>query len=146
MNNNCDELGSTTSFLILQMTSYGHWSIQKIIVNNNKSLLHSSIPIYTCPSLKYVENRVTWCLTENQLTENQLTENQLTEKQLTENQLTENHLTDKLENQQQPVSRLFVYIIRRVDRSLFCFTRSILSKLQVSRKKLYKDYIYLGCM
>ena len=84
---------------------------------------------------------MTWCLTENQLTENQLTENQLTEKQLTENQLTENQLTenqltenpltDKLENQQQPVSRMFVYIIRRVDRSPFCFTRSILSKLQV---------------
>ena len=51
-----------------------------------------------------------------------------------------------VENSQQPVSRMFVYIIRRLDRSPFCFIRSVLSKLEVSRKRLYMDYIYLGCM
>ena len=45
-------------------------------------------------------------------------------------------------NSQQPVSRMFVYIIR----SPFCFIRSILSELEVSRKRLYMDYIYPGCM
>ena len=49
-------------------------------------------------------------------------------------------------NSQQPVSRMFVYIIRRRDRTPFCFISSILSKLEVSRKRLYMDYIYPGCM
>ena len=49
-------------------------------------------------------------------------------------------------NSQQPVSRMFVYIFRRLDRSPFCFIRSILSKLEVSRKRLYMNYIYPGCM
>ena len=49
-------------------------------------------------------------------------------------------------NSQQPVSRMFVYIIRRLDRSPFCFIRSTLNKLEVSRKRLYMDYIYPGCM
>ena len=34
----------------------------------------------------------------------------------------------------------------RLDRSPFFFIRSILSKLEVSRKRLYMDYIYPGCM
>ena len=41
---------------------------------------------------------------------------------------------------------MFVYIIRRRDRTPFCFISSILSKLEVSRKRLYMDYIYPGCM
>ena len=45
-----------------------------------------------------------------------------------------------VENSQQPVSRMFVYIIRRLDRSPFCFIRSFLSKLEVSRKRLYNPY------
>ena len=51
-----------------------------------------------------------------------------------------------VENSQQPLSPLFVNIIRRLDRSAFCFIRSILSKLEVSRKRHYMDYIYPGCM
>ena len=49
-------------------------------------------------------------------------------------------------NSRQPVTRMFVYNIRRLDRSPFCFIRSILSKLEVTRKRLYMDYIYPGCM
>ena len=50
------------------------------------------------------------------------------------------------QNSQQPGSRRFVYIIRRLDRSPFFFICSILISLRVSRKKLYMDYIYLPWM
>ena len=46
-----------------------------------------------------------------------------------------------VENSQQPVSRMFVYIIRRLDRLPCCFIRSFLSKLEVSRKTLYGLHI-----
>ena len=52
-------------------------------------------------------------------------------------------------NSQQPVSRMFVYIIRRLDKSPFCFIRSILSKYgSISKETLYGLHIpwmYVKC-